>query len=368
MPTEFNWALCSHRSGDGHQVVQKVPERPPTLDYLTRVTHAAEEAGFANILVPTGTHCMDPWGTSAALAVKTKKIKFLIAFRPGLSGPTLVAQQVNTLDHLTGGRVSLNVVSGATQVDLKRYGDDTSHDDRYERTEEFLEILKLFWHENGQVNFKGRFFQVTDGELFPPRGALPSPDIFLAGASESAKRVAAKHGDVHVFHAVEPEVVAKDVQEVTALAEQAGRENPLELGIRHLVCVRETKKEARRAAEEIVNRSHIQSNMKNWAEAVKQSDSVTQRRVTELASRGDLWLTDTIYMGVNQVRRGAGTMFVGTPEMVANQFREYAEAGVSRFIMHGWPHLEEAEIFGREVMPLLQDLEPVVLSKPSASG
>ncbi len=124
MPTEFNWALCSHRLGDGHQVIQETPERPPTQEYLARVTRAAEDAGFANILVPTGTHCMDPWATSAALSSVTEKIKFLIAFRPGLTSPTLLAQQVNTLDYLTDGRVSLNVVAGATQVDLRRYGYD----------------------------------------------------------------------------------------------------------------------------------------------------------------------------------------------------------------------------------------------------
>lgn len=353
---EFNWALCSHRSGDGYQVVREVPERMPTHEYLARVTQAAEEAGFSNILVPTGTHCMDPWATSSALAPLTNHIKFLIAFRPGLMSPTLVAQQVNTLDYLTGGRVSLNVVSGANQVDLKRYGYDEPHDERYERTGEFLDVVKRLWKEDGPVNFHGRFFHIEDGEVFPPRGNRAAPDIFLAGASEAARRVAVEHGDVHLFHAVEPEVVAKDVEEVSALASRLGRERPLEFGIRHLVCVRETKDEARRAAERIVSESNASANFKNWAEAVKQSDSITQRRVTELAGRGDLWLTDTIYMGVNHVRRGAGTMFVGTPEMVGGQIREYMEAGVSRFVMHGWPHLEEAVIFGREVMPLLKGL------------
>ncbi len=88
--------------------------------------------------------------------------------------------------------------------------------------------------------------------------------------------------------------------------------------------------------------------------------------MTGLVSRGGLWINDTIYMGVNRVRQGAGTMFVGTPETVANQIREYVGAGVSRFVMRGWPHLEEAGIFGREVMPLLKDLDPVVLSEPAA--
>jgi alkanesulfonate monooxygenase len=362
MAIELNWALCSYRGGDGHQVIREEPERPATLDYLTRVARAAEEAGFVNILVPTGTHCMDPWATSSAISSNTRKIKFLVAFRPGLVGPTLAAQQINTFDRLTGGRLSLNVVSGVSSVDLKRYGYFADHDERYERNEEFLDILKRLWEESGPVTFKGRFHEVEDAEVFPPREGRRPPDIFLAGASPGARRLAARLGDVHVFHAVEPEVVAEDVREVSALAEEHSRERKLEFGIRHLVCVRETKEEARRAAERIVNESETITTG-NWGPASRR-ESVTQQRVNELAGRGDLWVSDTIYMGVNRVRQGAGTMFVGTPEMVAAQIREYADIGVTRFIMHGWPHLEEAEIFGREVMPLLQDLSLVRLQEP----
>ena len=362
MSIELNWALCSHRGGDGHEVIRETPERPATMEYLTRVARAAEEAGFANILVPVGTHCLDPWSTAACIAPVTRKIKFLVAFRPGLVGPTMAAQQINTFDRLTSGRLSLNVVSGASTADMKRYGYYFDHDERYERNEEYFEILHLLWAEAGPVTFKGRFFELEDATLFPSREGRRPPDLFLAGMSEAGKRLAAKIGDAHVFHAVEPEVVAKDIAEAKALSETFERERPLEFAIRHLVCVRETKAEARRAAESIVAGSDA-VNTGNWGSASRR-ESVTHQRVTDLASRGDLWVSDTIYMGVNRVRQGAGTMFVGTPEMVAAQIREYADAGVDRFIMHGWPHLEEAEIFGREVMPFLADLKPVSLPEP----
>jgi len=363
---ELNWALCSHRGGDGHQVIRETPERPATLAYLTQVVSAAEKAGFVNILLPTGTHCMDPWSTGIAISQNTQKIKFLVAFRPGLVSPTMAVQQINTFDNLTGGRLSLNVVSGASSTDLKRYGYFIDHDTRYEHIEEFLDIVNLLWQEEGPLNFNGQFYKIEEADLFPTRDGRCPPDIFLAGASQGAKRLAARLGDVHVCHAVEPEVVAKDVQEVGSFAKEHKRHRKLEFGIRHLVCVRETKKEARQAAERIVSESDP-TKTRNWGSASR-SESMTQQRVSDLASQGVLWISDTIYMGVNRVRQGAGTMFVGTPDMVASQIREYTEAGVTRFIMHGWPHLEEAEIFGREVMPLLKDLQPKGITSPERTA
>lgn len=367
MSTQFHWALCSFNAGDGHRVNPSVPERDATLDYLARVTQAAEDAGMVNILVPTGTHCVDAWQTAAALALRTRKIKFLVAFRPGLVGPVLAAQQANTLDYFTKGRLSLNVVSGANSADLKRYGYHVSHDERYEVTEEFLEVVHRIWSGGGSVNFKGKYFDVEDAHVWPPRFTHPHPTVFLAGSSPGGKRVAARFGDVHVFFAYEPETVLRDVEEVRKLSEQFPRERPLEFGVRLCVCVRETRKEARRAAERLLEGSEI-GNTATWSDSVRLSESTSQRRINEMASRESLWLTDTIWMGINRVRAGGATMFVGTPEMVANQIREYVDVGVSHFIMHGWPYLEEAQIFGCEVMPLLWDVEPLVLPEPVPVG
>lgn len=356
MSVEFNWALCSTRAGDGNSVIQSSPERAPSLEYLVNVTVAADEAGFCNILVPTGTHCIDPWTLSAAIANHTKKIKFLIAFRPGLVGPTYAAQQISSFYFLNKGRISLNVVAGSNSPDLKRYGYHLEHDLRYKVNEEFMELVLRLLSNKSPLNFQGDFFSVEEGIIFPVIKEEKLPDFFMAGASEGAKKVAAKFGDVHVVHAVEPEVIEKDINEVKRLASNFKRRTKLSFCVRHLVCVRETKKEAKKAAEEIVEKSIIKKDQ-NWGANVRAAESITQRRVSELANKKGPWLKDTIFMGVNSVRQGAGTMIVGTPDMVASQIKEYVDAGVSRFIMNGWPHLEEAEIFGREVMPLLKDLK-----------
>ena len=159
-------------------------------------------------------------------------------------------------------------------------------------------------------------------------------------------------------------MVGKDIEEGRRESQAYDRERPLSYGIRHLVCVRETRKEAVRAAEALIDKSDI-SNTGTWADMKNNTESTGQMRINEMGSRGNLWLTDTIWMGVNKVRGGAGTMFVGTPEMVAGVIREYYDAGVRHFIMNGWPHKEEAEIFGREVLPLLKDTNPIVLPEPA---
>tara|TARA_B100000686_G_scaffold355331_1_gene472794 strand:- start:12666 stop:13748 length:1083 start_codon:yes stop_codon:yes gene_type:complete len=356
MTIEFNWALCSTRAGDGKSVIQSSPERSPTLEYLVRVTSAAEQFGFRNILVPTGTHCIDPWTLSSAIAGQTKKIKFLIAFRPGLIGPTYAAQQISSFCFLNKDRISLNVVAGSNSPDLKRYGYHLEHDLRYKVNDEFMELTIRLLTGNCPVSFKGNYFSIQDAVIFPILKAEKLPEFFMAGASEGAKKVAAKYGDVHVVHAIEPDEIEKDIKQVTKIASRLERNRKLTFCIRHLVCVRETKKEAKKAAEEIVKKSIIKKDQ-NWGAGVRATESVTQRRVSELANKKGPWLKDSIYMGVNNVRQGAGTMIVGTPEMVASQIKEYIDAGVSRFIMNGWPHLEEAENFGKEVIPLLKDIK-----------
>ncbi|MBI3024301.1 MAG: LLM class flavin-dependent oxidoreductase [Candidatus Tectomicrobia bacterium] len=180
--------------------------------------------------------------------------------------------------------------------------------------------------------------------------------------------MAARFGDVHVFFAYEPETVAKDVEEVRGLAAEQPRRRPLEFGVRHCICVRETKEEARRTAERMIEGSDL-GNTATWADSVRTTESTSQRRINEMAARNPShWLTETIWMGINKVRGGGATMFVGTPGMVARQLRAYADAGVTHFIMHGYPYLEEAEIFGREVLPLLKDLGPLVLPEPAGAA
>ncbi len=364
--TEYAWFLPTGRYGDGRKINARVPERPPTVEYLTEVARAAESAGFVNLLVPTGSHCLDAWMITLAVAGHTERIRFCVAFRPGLMSPVLTAQQANTYDAITGGRLTVNVVTGSTPLDQKRYGDHLAHEERYARTEEYLDVIKALWRSEEPVSHAGRYYKIENAALYARAVSRPHPAIYLGGSSEAGRRVGAKHADVHMMWAVAPGQVAEDVSDMRCRAQARGRED-LRFGLRLHVLCRESKKEARRAAEALIADSAIE-NTRVWADQRNHSESEGQRRMNALSEGGSPWLTDTLWMGVNKVRSGAAATLVGTPEMVADALREYVALGVGNFILSGWPHLEEAEIFGREVMPLLKDTRPARLAYADGAG
>ena len=153
MTLTFDWFLPT--SGDGRTIVGRghgIPlagasgaQRPPDIDYLAQIARSAEQLGFAGVLTPTGTWCEDAWLTTAALIAQTSRLKFLVAFRPGLITPTLAAQMAATYQRISRGRLLLNVVTGGQAVEQARFGDYLAHDERYARTAEFLAIVRGAW-------------------------------------------------------------------------------------------------------------------------------------------------------------------------------------------------------------------------------
>ena len=366
MTTEYAWFIPSARAGDGHKINIPIPEREPTIEYLSEVARTAEDAGFVNLLVPTGTHCLDAWVTAAGIAQNSNRIKFCVAFRPGLTSPVYAAQTCNTLDWTTNGRVTVNVVTGSSPAEQMRYGDHLKHDERYERTREYLDIIKAIWTSKEPVNYKGKFFDIRDAAFFPNFTSKPFPKVYMGGSSESGRQVGAKHSDIHMMYAVGLDAIAKDVVDMKQRAAEHGRENEIKMGIRmHIIC-RDTKEEAHRAAEDLIEGSDI-SNTGTWADMKNNTESVGQQRVNDLAAGESLWITDTLWMGVNRVRAGAGASLVGTPDMIAAALKEYVDAGVEAFILSAWPHVEEATRFGRDIMPLLKDTKPATLEESTSA-
>jgi alkanesulfonate monooxygenase len=368
----FHWFLPT--SGDGRAIVGRghsIPlagsdgeprregaasqSRPPTIEHLAMIARAAEENGFEGVLTPTGTWCEDAWLTTAALTQQTRRLKFLVAFRPGLVTPTLAAQMAATYQRISGGRLLLNVVTGGQAEEQRRFGDHLSHDERYDRTGEFLSIVRGAW--SGQpYDFTGGHYQVEGATVMQP--PEPQPVIYFGGSSPAAGRVAARHVDVYLTWGEPPAQVAEKINWLRGLAAEQGR--TLRFGIRLHVISRDSADEAWAEAGKLL--SYIDpAEIANARDVLSRSESVGQQRMNELhasfngnGAARDLEIYPNLWAGVGLVRGGAGTALVGSHEQVADRIEEFAELGISEFILSGYPHLEEAYWFGEGVLPLLR--------------
>ena len=355
-PIEYAWYLPSNKRGDATRLGTGEVEIPPEIDYLVHVAKTAEASGLTNMLIPCNTSCSDGWLLASAIARETRSIKFCVAIRPGLTTPTFAVQQANTLDFISGGRLTVNVVPGGSSVDARRYGDWADHDGRYERADEFLDIVRAFWaDEDARVNYEGAHYQVEDGFVFPGPARRGGPPLYFGGSSPAAKKVIAKHADVFLKWGEPPWQIAEEFEEVKKMArEEHGRD--LKLGVRFHILVREDDAQAKEEAESIIagTASYGESSSVT-GEIAGQVESVSQQRMNAMTAEGKLWHGPALFSGINLVRQGAGTMLVGSPEVVADAMREYIDLGATTFILSGWPHDEEARNFGKYLLPLLPD-------------
>jgi alkanesulfonate monooxygenase len=329
--------------------------RPPDIEYLAQIARSAEQLGFEAVLTPTGTWCEDAWLVTAALTRDTERLKFLVAFRPGLTSPTLAAQMAATYQRLSRGRLLLNVVTGGQSDEQRRFGDHLSHDERYARTGEFLSIVRGAW-EGEPYDFTGHYYQVEGATVMRP--PEPRPGIYFGGSSPAAGVVAARHVDVYLTWGEPPEQVAQKIAWVRGLAGREGR--TLRFGIRLHVITRNSEQEAWAEAGKLLDYID-QGEIAHAQEILAGSESVGQERMRALhasyrqgGAAADLEIYPNLWAGVGLVRGGAGTALVGSHEQVAQRIEEYSSLGIEEFILSGYPHLEEAYWFGEGVLPVLR--------------
>ncbi|GAY07999.1 LLM class flavin-dependent oxidoreductase [Pseudonocardia sp. N23] len=321
--------------------------RPPTLGYLTRLATAVESLGFTGMLTPTGAHCEDAWLTTAALLPATRTLRFMVAFRSGLVAPVLAAQMASTYQRLSGGRLLLNLVAGSSDAELRAYGDGLAHDERYDRAQEYLDVVDKSL-SGRRFDHDGRYYRVEGGHV--PDPARPRPPLYFGGSSQAAVRVAARWADVYLTWGEPVEQVAEKI--ATARTAAAGHGREPRFGLRVHVVTRETADEAWAAAERLI--AGVDDDMI----AVRRRElaaleSVGQSRMLALhgGDRDRLVVAPNLWAGIGLVRGGAGTALVGSHDEVAARIEEYRAAGVDEFVLSGYPHLEEAYHVGEGVLP-----------------
>ncbi|PLR39657.1 alkanesulfonate monooxygenase, FMNH(2)-dependent [Chimaeribacter californicus] len=343
------WFLPTH--GDGRYLGTTQGGRPVDLQYLQQVALAADNLGYYGVLIPTGKSCEDSWLVASALAPITRRLRYLVAVRPGLQPPSLAARMAATLDRLSEGRLLINVVTGGDPVENKGDGIFLSHTERYEVTEEFLNVYSRLL-KGEKVDFKGKHIHVEGAEILFPPVQENGPPLYFGGSSPEAIDVAAGQIDSYLTWGEPVAQVAEKIAVVRQRAEARGR--TLSYGIRLHVIVRETEEEAWAAADRLI--AHVDEETIAAAQKIfARMDSTGQARMSALhqGSRDGLRIGPNLWAGVGLVRGGAGTALVGSPEQVAERIREYQALGIENFILSGYPHLEEAHRFAELVMPLL---------------
>lgn len=323
---ELAWYCPSE--GDGARLGTARPERVPDFAYLLAVTRAAERAGAGEILIPTGVvndsfapeaPFMESWTTAAALAARTDAIRLIVAVNPGALEIGLIVHQAMTLERIAPGRIAVNLVAGGGP-DVGYGAPPRDHGERYARL--------------------GRLADALAGEF-------PGP-LYLGGASEAARRLAARRAAAYLMWGEPPEQIAARIAELRP--SRAG----LRFGVRIHIIARASDAEAHSAANNLVSAASVRVARAGEYSAF---DSAGQARMNALPSdRG--WVMPGLWAGIREVRGGAGTALVGSYDRVAELLANYRAAGVDLVIASGYPHLEEVDRVAGEVWPRLRARVP----------
>jgi len=321
--------------------------------YVSRLAQRSEEIGFDLTLIAElnlndikGVHApaLDAWSTAAALAAVTRKLELMVAVRPTFHSPALLAKQAANIDHISGGRVSLNVVSSWWADEAKKYGVHfEQHDDRYARTSEWLDVVDGVWREDN-FSFAGKYYRVDDNVLQPKPIARPRPTIYAGGESEAAKELIARKCDAYVMHGDPPERIREKIADLSRRREKFGLPR-MQFGVAGYVIVRETEAEAQDELRRITDVQQSAAGYQNYQQWL--AGTQLEQRVS---------LED--YSVSN---RGLRSGLIGTAEQVAERVQQFEASGVDLLLLQFSPQLEEMERFSEAIIqPLQQKLAAAV--------
>jgi alkanesulfonate monooxygenase len=349
-PLRFHWSLS--QAGNKFRRADKEADVSGLINFDDQLNLCllAEENGIESMLMAIGFTRPDPLLLTVALGQETKRIKFLVAVRPGLITPTYYVQQLNTASTLIGNRIHINVVSGRVPAELKYYGDFSEHDERYSRANEFLEICNSFWANNGPVNFNGTHYKIENGTIKTPFNSPKGrPEIYVGGNSQQAIDLACHQADCLWQFPDTPEAASQKIQPALAAGKEAG----------FLVSIiaRPTQNEAEEAAKELLK--NFAGNTKvAHKEYDKKYDGQGFKEILENAfTNSSKWITPYLWNGAVPYLGAPAIAFVGSYENIAKALLNYKEIGITQFLFMGWPDEEEVVHFGQGVLPLVRKME-----------
>ena len=314
----------------------------PTWEYVRDLCVRAEEIGYDLTLIAElnlndikgpAAPSLDAWTTTAALAAVTRKLELMVAVRPTFHSPALLAKQAANIDNISGGRLTMNVVSSWWADEARKYGVHfDEHDDRYARTSEWLDVVNGCWSQQG-FSHEGRYYKVEKNILSPKPVAKPRPTLYAGGESETAKNLIAAKCDAYLMHGDDPATVGAKIADMRERREKTGLA-PMTFGIAGYAIVRDSQAEAEREIARITDVKQSAKGYENYQQFVAGS-----KLETELSLRD--------YSVSN---RGLRSGLVGTPEEVKARLAEFANVGVDLVLLQFSPQREEMERFASQVI------------------
>lgn len=350
MSVEFIGMIATRKASETHAPQGPVIDR----DYIQAFAQAHEGAGFDRILVAHASTGPDAFLVTSYAASVTERVDFILAHRPGFVEPTLAARKLATLDHFTGGRLAVHIISGGDDAEQRRDGDFLGHDARYARTEEYVDILRRIWTADAPIDHDGTHYRFVGGfsEVKPVQ--KPHLPIYFGGSSDAAIKVAARHADIYALWGETHAQVRETVARVRAEAVRHGRRVRFSVSFRPILAATEEAAWAR--ADRILQETRrLRAAQGLGVGDPRQSEGA--RRLLAAAAQGDrvdsrLWTAIARETGA----RSNSTALVGTAGQVAHALLEYYDLGVTTFLIRGFDPLEDAIDYGRELIPLTRNL------------
>ncbi|MBB3102719.1 LLM class flavin-dependent oxidoreductase [Azomonas macrocytogenes] len=328
--------------------------------FVKAFAQAQEYGGFDKALLAVNTSAPDSLVLASYAAAHTSRLGLLVAHRPGFQAPTFAARQFATLDQLSGGRASINVITGGDSGDLQRDGESVADkDERYRRTDEYLDVLKKTWTSEAPFDHQGKYYRIEDNLTQVKPLQKPHIPIFFSGASDAAVEAAAKHADVYMMWGEPIEDIRQRIATVRRAAAKYGREKHIRFSLSLRPILGATEQEAWARAERILENARQQVNQpegwRRFKEGAKTNvgserlvDFSRQKRVHDKR----LW---TEIAGLTSAA-GNSTSLVGTPDQVAEAALDYYNIGVTTFLFRGFDPLRDAVEYGQELLPRIRAL------------
>ena len=344
---EVAWfsALC----GDDYEYLG-VPDGGLRSNYehCGEIVRRADAHGYQNVLLPSGWIVgQDALAFASAMAPQTRQINQLVALRMGEVWPPMLARALATVDHIAKGRLCINIISS----DMP--GSKESNEVRYERSSEIIQILQGLWRTDGPFEWQGKYYQISlpNTEAAKPYQQNGGPLMYFGGISPAAQDLCAKHCDVFLMWPETEDRIAETMRGMAEKAAAYGR--TIDFGFRAHVIVRDTEAEARAAADRLISKLDLEKGAEIKARSLDAQSAGVKRQDELRAQSKDLYIEPHLWSGIGLARSGCASAIVGDPDQVLAKLNRYMDMGMRAFILSGYPHLDECDLFAEHVLPRL---------------